>query len=235
MTKKCLVFIMVVSVLITTQTAFAQEEVICDPENPSCKTEPAPSQPEKPTSQPKTDLKAKVDDSSAQPVEEKTPLTGEEVICDPENPSCQPVPQKKPPSTEPKDEEVICDPENPSCVPKQKKTPSSTPSAPVFKEEPFDAAPTDVSAQFKGSYATSMLVDTSFDRNQEDIVEWMSTLTLDMSYDLSTSFRVVAQAQFHHWAGGKENLRHPDFLLNSWDKRAAYQVCLLYTSPSPRD
>lgn len=218
------------------------EEIICDPENPACapakKPEPPKAKPE-----PKPDPTPPSEPSSSESGEEiicdsenpactptKPKLTpkpdaeGEEVICDPENPACTPA---KKPKQEAAGEEVICDPENPSCAQSETRVVKSPEvKGPKLKEESFDEGPKNVSAQFKGTYGTAMMVDTAYDRAREDIAQWQGALTLRLSYDLSTAFRVVAEAQFRYWAGGKENLRQVDWWFNAWDKRAEYDLLL---------
>lgn len=210
--------------------AAAQEEVICDPENPACQApqapDPAPVEPPNtpdppcvPTpEQPCAPLSAVEADKTQE-------LAGEEVICDPENPACEAAQAASPAASDGDeraggDEEEICDPENPACA-------QAKPSANATLRDSWGdkrassggAALNQV--EFLGKYGSSMLVDASFTGEDEDIAEWWNAFDLKLSYDASARFRVVVEAQLRYWYAGKMNHNgSPNLLVNVTSPRS---------------
>ncbi len=159
----------------------------------------------------------------------------QEVICDPENPGCNPTP-----SIEPADaagSETICDPENPACAPSGDLTPPSVTETICDPENPNCAVdpatpqvegtvPVFQNVQFLGAWGTRLDVDSSFDPHPEDIVEVSSYFDLALEWDASDSFRVVVEGNFRHWVGAKENPDEVDVLINATDARASFDARL---------
>lgn len=148
-------------------------------------------------------------------------------FCDPEDPTCEQPSPSDAPSKGASDAELFCDPEDPTC-----EEPSGdnvdTMSKPSMIERAFGdtTPPSSTTASFKGTYATSLAIDTGFDGPQEDVFLWSTGMNFDVSYDPTPSFRVVAQAQFRHWWAGRENQDSVDVLFNADDPRAGFDVLM---------
>ena len=131
-------------------------------------------------------------------------------------------------------EEVICDPENPSCA-ASVDTPSpgaslAPPRADQFLDpsNAFEDEP-EPRARYVVRWGTTLSVDTHWQpiEREEDIVEWGSGIDAEIGYELPDgSFRAQLRAQLRHWLGGRENPRQRDVLVNASGSRAEVEARL---------
>lgn len=152
----------------------------------------------------------------------------QEIICDPENPACEPS-ETSSGDDRPENqsaEETIFDPENPATT--AEATENELVSEPSLIEEEIAPGPSESfnTVRFLGGWGTRLDVDSAFDAPGEDIVELSSYLDLGLEWDPRSDFRVVLNGEFRHWAGGKENPDNTDLLLNAQQVRAAYEARL---------
>ncbi len=133
------------------------------------------------------------------------------IICDPENPSCQPVDE---PDTSEDDggveEIVICDPENPSCVSAEKDVENQSNTSGGYVLSPVDA-PSGVASEampvellFKVEWGSSLAVDTYWSQEGEDHFELGSGVDVSFSQDVNDSSKAVIRAQMRHWIGARK-------------------------------
>jgi hypothetical protein len=74
------------------------------------------------------------------------------------------------------------------------------------------AGPThSTNALFRGSYQSLLGIDTSFDGNQEDVIEWRNRLELSISMDVTPTLRVVASGRMNYWLALEGNKESDDF------------------------
>ena len=119
----------------------------------------------------------------------------EEVICDPENPSCVVEEEAEVSSSA----EVVCDPENPSCLPDEIEEPDKgatievDPSAFGLETAPLDAA-------FRLEWGLSGALDTSWD-GREDVSEVGAGADLGVSIDPLLDSLRLRHCVFRYWSG----------------------------------
>lgn len=130
-----------------------------------------------------------------------------EVICDPENPACQPA-QPEPAAPGGRGEETICDPENPACsseapAPEPAAPQGAAPPGPTLTEPDFGTSGVGQEVSFGGSWGSSLAVDTSRDGAEEDALELGTGLDAALEYDPSVQLGVVVRGQLRHWMAGR--------------------------------
>lgn len=146
----------------------------------------------------------------------------EEVICDPENPSCVIPSQPSTSSSEFEQVEEICDPENPSCV--SDEVPDSRSVLMAAPDEASLLARARQRASFKVDWGSSLALDTRWRGDTEDILEWGSGLDATFILEQSERSRIVMQAQLRHWMGTRKQAFVSD--REDEDTRAAIDVRL---------
>lgn len=151
----------------------------------------------------------------------------EEVICDPENPACVADPEPEPAGGA-LDEEVICDPENPACQQPGEGSEAGDEgggqlTAPDFSEVD---EPQVTGALVRGSWGTSLGVDTAWQGDREDVFEVGSGVDILTSVELSASTKVVLSGQLRHWMGAKRRAPESASWLEGSSGRGALDVRL---------
>lgn len=149
-----------------------------------------------------------------------TPLraAAEETIFDPENPEMEAEGEEDSAGggDDESGAEVIADPENPD---NPDESGESTGDGESEEENQTDQTSAQA-GDFRAGYATGVGVDTSWDENGEDIVEWTGRVDMTLDQPLSTHWSAVAAGEIRHWMAGKENLDEPDYLFNATRGRA---------------
>jgi len=77
---------------------------------------------------------------------------------------------------------------------------------------------------FAARYAAGLWVDTGWEGDGEDIVEWRGEAGLDLEQTLSTNWSAVAGAEFRYWMGGEYNDDAPNLLVNASSPRGAAEM-----------
>jgi hypothetical protein len=119
----------------------------------------------------------------------------EEVICDPEDPSCVAASPVAPSSGE----EVICDPEDPSCV-TAPDTPPSMSSGVSTERGP--------ELEVRALWGSGVALDVHW-RDQEDIAEWTTAVDMSARVAMSPRFKLVIEGQLRHWMAAERGLERP--------------------------
>ncbi len=144
-----------------------------------------------------------------------------ETIRDPENPEIEAGDDEEDRDGSEADEadetEVIADPDNPE-------QPSGEGAESRAEEASDEGA---ISAgSFRAEYATGVAVDTGWEREGEDVVEWAGRADLRLEQPLSPQWHAVVAGEFEHWIGAERREGEPNYLLNAADPRGAVDVRL---------
>jgi hypothetical protein len=119
----------------------------------------------------------------------------DELICDPEDPSC--VPEAAPSAD---GEEVICDPEDPSCA-----APEAA-QAPAPRVVQVGASGPEVVAS--AAWGTGLALDLQW-ADGEDIAEWSTAVDMGARVTVSPRFKLVIEGQLRHWTAAQRGLGSP--------------------------
>jgi hypothetical protein len=145
----------------------------------------------------------------------------EETIYDAENPSMDAEDERE--ASDDGDEsdggdEVIVDPENPD----QPESSDDNESEEEEGESDESVGP----GTFRAGYGTGLAVDTGWEGDGEDIVEWSSRAELSLEKPLSQNWRAVVEGQFYHWIGAEQREGERNYLLNAANPRGVVDVQL---------
>lgn len=84
----------------------------------------------------------------------------------------------------------------------------------------------DISTSVSASYGATLAVDTAWQNQREDIVEWTARTDLRLSADFGDNWRAVVAGELHHWTAARQNSDGPTLLINGDDPRAALRADL---------
>lgn len=81
-----------------------------------------------------------------------------------------------------------------------------------------------VEADLLGRFSSTAQFDTQFDREGEDIVEWIQRLNLQMDMRVSQEWRFFLSGDLTHWTGGKKNEELVNLFINAKRVRTQFDM-----------
>ncbi|MFW5967123.1 MAG: hypothetical protein ACOCV2_06375, partial [Persicimonas sp.] len=124
------------------------------------------------------------------------PAVAQETIVDPENPATSPDEEgDEEEESEEGGTETIVDPENPAS--------DGDDGDDGADDENEDDKPVDDRVDFLSRYDTRLAIDTAWEGDDEDVVEWSTLYRLGIDYEAADGLRASVEGEFWHWIAGK--------------------------------